>query len=73
MDQWKNTMITCEPSDILTPDDVARWLRVSLKWLYDHTTRSQPIVPHIRLGGHLRFRRAAIEKWLESQSKTSCA
>jgi hypothetical protein len=60
-------------TDILTPHDVALWLRVSVKWLYDHTTRSKPIVPHLRLGGHLRFRRAVVEKWLDSQIETSCA
>jgi excisionase family DNA binding protein len=54
-------------SDILTPDDVAAWLRVSVKWLYDHTSRSKPIVPHLKLGGHLRFRRGDVERWLDEQ------
>lgn len=60
-------------NDILTPNDVANWLQVSLKWLYDHTSRSTPIVPHVRLGGHLRFRRAHIENWLEAQAQGSTA
>lgn len=59
--------------DILTPEDVCAWLRVELKWLYDHTTRSKPIVPHLRLGGHLRFRRSIIETWLDGQLRTTCA
>ena len=58
---------------LLTPADVATWLQVSQKWLYDHTTRSAPIVPHLRLGGHLRFRRMDVEKWLDEQLETACA
>ena len=60
-------------ADILTPEDVASWLQVKVKWLYDHTTRSKPIVPHLRLGGHLRFRRAIVDQWLDSQLRISSA
>jgi excisionase family DNA binding protein len=59
-------------SDILTPDEVAQWLRVSVKWIYDHTSRSYPKVPHIRLGGHLRFSRIEISRWLNSQVEDRC-
>jgi predicted DNA-binding transcriptional regulator AlpA len=58
--------------DILTPEAVAAWLHVSVKWLYDHTSRCKPTVPHVRLGGHLRFRRTAIENWLDLQ-ESACA
>ncbi len=64
-----HTQDTTTAYDILTPEDVAEWLHVSVKWLYDHTSRCKPIVPHVRLGGHLRFRRAAIESWLDSQER----
>jgi excisionase family DNA binding protein len=67
----RNTEITT--TDILTPEDVASWLQVSKKWLYDHTSRCTPIVPHLRLGGHLRFRRSDIERWLDSCLEGSCA
>ena len=59
--------------ELLTPEDVSGWFKVTLAWLYDHTTRSKPIVPHLRLGGHLRFRRPDLERWLDSQLQTSCA
>jgi hypothetical protein len=68
-----NTTAPSVLPDILTPEDVATWLQVTVKWLYDHTTRSKPIVPHLRLGGHLRFRRAVVETWLDSQLRTSYA
>jgi hypothetical protein len=62
-----------EDYDIMTPEDVCGWLHVKVAWLYDHTSRSKPIVPHFRLGGHIRFRRSTLEKWLDSQLQTSCA
>ena len=39
-----------EPEQLLTPDDVARWLRVKRKWVIEHTTRYEPIIPHVRAG-----------------------
>lgn len=56
--------------DILTPKEVAAWLKVSTAWLYDHTTRSQPIIPHVRMGGHVRFIRGAVQRWLIEQQTT---
>lgn len=56
---------------LLTPRDVAVWLCVSPKWLYDHISRSEPKVPHLRLGGHIRFRRADVETFLDSQIQGS--
>jgi excisionase family DNA binding protein len=56
--------------DILTPKEVASWLKVSTAWLYDHTTRSQPIIPHIRMGGHVRFIRGELQRWLIEQQTT---
>jgi predicted DNA-binding transcriptional regulator AlpA len=71
--QRHDTTTYASRPEILTPEDVAGWLQVKVTWLYDHTTRSNPIVPHLRLGGHLRFRKADVEQWLDSQLKTSCA
>ena len=71
--QCPTTTAPAGQPDILTPEDVASWLQVTVKWLYDHTTRSKPIVPHLRLGGHLRFRRAIVDQWLDSQLRISSA
>lgn len=60
-------------NELLTPDDVAAWLKVSVKWVYDHTSRCTPKMPHLRLGGHLRFRRLDVERWLDSQQRAACA
>jgi hypothetical protein len=64
---------TNEQPDVMTPEAVATWLHVSVKWLYDHCSRSKPIVPHLRLGGHIRFRRVDIERWLDSRLQGACA
>jgi predicted DNA-binding transcriptional regulator AlpA len=53
-------------TDILTPRECAAMLRVSMTWLYDHTRRHNPLVPHMKLGGQIRYKRSVIEKWLDS-------
>lgn len=60
------------PSEkLLTPQEVAQWVGVSISWVYDHTKRADPILPHLRLGGTLRFRRSDIEAWLASQVRAA--
>lgn len=61
-------IITAE--QIIGPQELASLLKVSVKWVYDHTTRSKPTIPHIRLGGHLRFRKSTVMRWVE-QMETS--
>jgi hypothetical protein len=56
------------PKDkLLTPQEVCQWMDVKMNWLKDHTTRSQPIVPHIRMGKVIRFRRTDIAEFIERQ------
>jgi excisionase family DNA binding protein len=54
---------------LLTIADVAAWLGVSKGWVYDHTTRKQPLLPCIRLGEMTRFRREDVEKFIEENSR----
>jgi excisionase family DNA binding protein len=54
---------------LLTPDDVAKWLRVPRKWVIEHTNRYEPIIPHIRMGRAVRFRREDIEAFLNERVK----
>jgi predicted DNA-binding transcriptional regulator AlpA len=44
--------------------DVARRLSVEQSWVRDHTTRVQPIIPHVKLGAQVRFRKADIEAFI---------
>src|ERR1700685_3098061 len=54
-----------------TPEQVARRLNVSPDWVRDHSSRKEPKLPVIRLGGGpgraglLRYRASQIEKFIE--------
>jgi hypothetical protein len=56
--------------ELLDAAPVAKILGVSLQWIKDHTTRIEPIIPHIRLGRKIRFRRADIERFIQMQAET---
>lgn len=60
-----------------TPEQVARRLNVSPDWVRDHSSRKQPRLPVIRLGGGpgraglLRYRASQIEKFIEEMERLS--
>jgi len=51
---------------ILTPEQLAEYLRVSKQWVYQRVSLEK--IPHTKVGKYLRFRKSAIDKWIESQS-----
>lgn len=65
----------CDP--LWTPEQVARRLNVSPDWVRDHSSRKQPRLPVIRLGGGpgraglLRYRASQIEKFIEEMERLS--
>lgn len=50
---------------LLTVDEVAAYLGVPVKTLYDWRCKSYG-PPGMRLGRHLRYRPADVEKWLDA-------
>jgi len=54
--------------ELLTVDDVAALLKVSRKWVYEHTrSRKMPRserLPHIKLGKYVRFGPCAVRAFL---------
>ena len=48
--------------------DVADLLQVTPAWVYAETRRGR--LPHIRLGRYVRYRRAAIDAWLEATEQS---
>ena len=46
---------------IFSVDDLADYLRVSVKWVYCHTH----VLPHFKLGGMLRFRKKDIDQVID--------
>ena len=49
--------------DVLTADEVAALLRMKRSWVY--TAARSGELPHVRLGRAVRFRRSAIDAYLE--------
>jgi len=58
-----------ELDDVLTPQEVAALLKVSVKWVYDHTSRAEPRIPCAKLSGHLRFSKRSVSAWFREQMK----
>jgi hypothetical protein len=60
-----------------TPEQVADRLNVSPDWVRDHSSRKEPRLPVIRLGGGpgraglLRYRASGIEKFIEEMERLS--
>jgi hypothetical protein len=60
-----------------TPEQVADRLNVSPDWVRDHSSRKEPRLPVIRLGGGpgraglLRYRASRIEKFIEEMERLS--
>jgi excisionase family DNA binding protein len=52
---------------LLTVQELADQLAVSADWVYTHLER-EPKLPVVRLGRHVRFRQADIDRWLESRA-----
>ena len=73
--EWK-----INASDVLlTPEQVAERLNVSVDWVRDHSSRKNPRLPVIRLGGGpgrkglLRYRACEIEKFISELERMSSA
>jgi hypothetical protein len=61
---------TDQPSEIMTVDEVADWLRVSRGWLLDHSSgRRRPLIPCIKLGRQVRYRRSDVLRAVEALSQ----
>ena len=64
---------------LLTPEQVAERLSVSVDWVRDHSSRKNPRLPVIRLGGGpgrkglLRYRASEIEKFISELEQLSTA
>jgi excisionase family DNA binding protein len=60
---------TTAPFDVMTADEVAEFLRLDRKTVYDYAGRGE--IPARRLGKRLLFSRDAIALWLRSCCKGS--
>ena len=61
--------------ELLTVDDVASLLKVSRRWVYEHTrSRGLPPserLPHIKVGKYVRFDPCAVRAFLQRKCRTT--
>lgn len=55
--------------DLLTAEEVASLLRMTPAWVYAQTRRRR--IPHLRLGRYVRYRREALDEWIEQVESSS--
>jgi excisionase family DNA binding protein len=72
-DLWERVWVCCTPQsqqtltaqDVLTPEEAAVYLRLSPSDLL----ASLDALPHFKIGEHTRFRRCALEEWMQTQER----
>ena len=63
---------TSHTDPLLTAEDLARRLKVSTDWVWDHSSRKKPYLPVIRMGdGTLRYRNSGIEAFIDERERLS--
>jgi excisionase family DNA binding protein len=56
---------------LLTADEVAELLAVPVRWVRDHTRSG--LIPCVRLGHYVRYRRDAVAAWVDEQESGGAA
>jgi hypothetical protein len=60
--------VVINPTDILTPQELAARLKVRTTWVYEHLrARDENPLPVIRVGKYLRFSWVNVCAWLQSR------
>jgi hypothetical protein len=60
-----------QPADILTPQELAKRLKVPLSWIYKQSARHGPAaIPVLRCGMYLRFSWPDVCAWLRSKESS---
>lgn len=61
-------MSAIEIEMMLTVEQVARMLQVSVDWVQAHCSRRAPRLPFVKVGKLLRFRRDDLDRFIAQQS-----
>jgi conjugative relaxase-like TrwC/TraI family protein/excisionase family DNA binding protein len=64
-----DTINPAETDGLLTAEEVASLLQVTPAWVYAETRRRR--IPHIRLGRYVRYRRFALQAWMDDMERSS--
>lgn len=65
-----DTTTITDTSEWLSPDQLASWLGVPTRTVYDWLQRDQAPRSY-KIGRHRRFRRADVERWLAERASDS--
>ncbi len=62
-----------DPADLLTPEQAAQLLGMSDRTLATWRSTGRHALPYIRVGGRIRYSKAALTAWFQSRQRTSTA
>jgi len=61
-----------DPFEMLTAEEVARWLRMTPAWVWAQTRANN--IPHVPLGRYVRYRRSRVKAWMaEMERESACS
>ncbi|AON69837.1 TPA: helix-turn-helix domain-containing protein [Pseudomonas aeruginosa] len=66
-------VLPLNPSDLLTPDQVAAALGLSHRTLAAWRSSRRHPLPYVKIGSRVRYRRQDVDAWLQSQLHTNSA
>jgi excisionase family DNA binding protein len=58
-----------DSEELLTPEQVAKLLNMSPRWVRDHATRRSPRIRAVNLGSRMRFRPRDVEEFIRERSR----
>jgi hypothetical protein len=68
-----NSTNTLDPRDILTPEELAKRLKVGVSWVYEKSRsrgkRGGKPLPVLRIGRYLRFAWPDVVEWMRGDAK----
>lgn len=60
--------------DLLTVDQLARKLNITVSWIYSHTRKKgDNSIPYLKIGKYIRFSENDVRLWLHSKQKNVIA
>ncbi|MDG9875610.1 helix-turn-helix domain-containing protein [Pseudomonas juntendi] len=71
--QLNRTVTTVSPADLLTPEQAAQLLGLSVKTLATWRSTGRHALPFIRCGARIRYQRTELFAWLADRHHTPAA
>ncbi len=60
--------------DLLTADQLARKLNITVSWIYSHARKKgDNSIPHLKIGKYIRFSESDVRLWLHGKQKNTMA